>query len=176
MATVINKATSFLTGGAGVINYATGFIPMLILGDFMFSLNTAAFQEMQRSTDYKWASQERFGKHEALQYVGPGSDTITLPGVIYPNYRGSTAQITKLRALAAKGQPLLMIDGTGNVLGRWVIESIEEKRSNFAALGIARKQEFTIKLKHFDGGEFNVLVNAISNLAKQATNYVKALF
>lgn len=174
MADSINSTIQYLTGGSGVLTYATGSVPMLMLGDFQFSLNTAAFQEKNRSTEYKWASQERFGKHEALQYVGPGADTITLPGVVYPDYRGGGGQITKLRALAAKGQPQLMIDGTGNVLGRWVIESVEERGSNFAALGIARKQEFTVKLKHFDGAEFNKI--AASEQVQRAVDYIKSLF
>lgn len=174
MADLINSTIGYLTNGANPISYVTGSAPMLMLGDFQFSLNTAAFQEKSRSTDYRWASQERFGKHEALQYVGPGSDTITLPGVVYPDYRGGGGQIAKLRALAAKGLPQLLIDGTGNVLGRWVIEGVEERSSNFAALGIARKQEFTVKIRHFDGGEFNKVL--ASEQVKKAVDYIKSLF
>ena len=136
----------------------------MILGDFLFSLNTAAFQEMDRSTQYRWASQDRLGVHEALQYLGLGSDTITLPGVVYPSYRGGTGQIEKMRKLAKTGMPQIMLDGYGNVYGRWVIESVEEKRSNFAALGSPKKQEFTLKLRHFDGGNFNAILNLLSSL------------
>lgn len=172
MADIINSTISFLTGGASPASYATGGAPMLMLGDFQFSLNTAAFQELNRAAEYRWASQERFGKHEALQYTGPGADTITLPGVLYPTFRGGGGQISKLRALAAQGKPQLLIDGTGNVLGRWVIESVEERKSHFAALGAARKIEFTVKLRHFDGGDFNKVVAGL----QQAVDHIKSYF
>lgn len=153
-----------LLGGTSLGTYATGFMPQMILGGFLFSLNTAAFQEMNRETKYRWASQERFGAHEALQFLGPGEDSISLPGVIYPSYRGGTGQVQKMRDLAGKGQPLMLLDGYGNVFGRWVIESVDEKRSNFAALGQPKKQEFTLKLRHYDGGGYNALLNLLSSL------------
>ncbi len=171
---VINSTVGYLTNGAGVLTYATGSAPMLMLGDFMFSINTAAYQEMNRVTEYRWATQERFAQHDALQYTGPGSDTITLPGLIYTEYRGGGGQIARLRAMAAKGQPQRLMDGTGNVLGRWVIESVEDKRSEFAALGLAKKIEFLIKLRHFDGGEFNKLV--ATQEVQRALDYIKSFF
>ena len=155
---------SALTGGASAASYTSGFMPQMILGEVLFSLNSAAFQELNRETAHRWSVQERFGQPEALQYIGPGSDTITLPGVIYPSYRGGTGQIEKMRNAAAKGEPLQLIDGFGNVLGRWVIESVSEKRTNFAALGVPRKQEFTMKLRHFDGGSFNSILQMITAL------------
>lgn len=153
-----------LLGGTSVGSYLTGFMPQMILGDFLFSVNTAAFQEMNRETRYRWAGQDRLGAHEALQYLGPGADTISLPGVIFPSYRGGTGQIEKMRKMAARGIPLHMLDGYGNVYGRWVIEAVDEKRSNFAALGSPRKQEFVLKLRHYDGGGYNAILNLLSSL------------
>lgn len=147
------------------VSFATGFTPQLMLGSFMFSLNTAAIQEMQRSTEHRWASQELFGEHEVLQYLGPGKETITLPGVVYPSYRGGTGQIEKLRQLAASGEPQNLVAATGGILGEWVIESVEEKQSTFAAFGVPRKQEFVIRLRNYDNGDgFDRLVSAIRGL------------
>lgn len=50
---------------------------MLMLGGFKFSINTAVFTELQRSTGYRWPAQERMGQYDALQYTGPGEDRIT---------------------------------------------------------------------------------------------------
>lgn len=145
-------------------SYITGYTPQMILGTFVFALNTAAFQELLRSTEYRWGSQDVFGGHEVLQYLGPGSDTILLPGVIYPAYRGGIGQLDKMRSLGASGQPQLLMDATGAVLGYWVVEGVEEKRSTLMAFGIPRKQEFILRLRHFEGLGLKDLIDSIRGL------------
>jgi len=144
--------------------FASGFMPQMKLGSYLFSLNTAAFQELNRKTEYRWAAVERHGQDDALQYTGPGDDTVELPGVIYPSYRGGGGQLTQLRALAAQAQPQSLIDGMGNVYGRWVITGVDEKQSLFAAFGQPRKQEFTLRLRRFDGGPSNLLTALAAQL------------
>ena len=126
---------------------------MLQLGSFQFSVQSAAYQTLQRSTEYRWPAQDRFGKEPALQYVGPGAPTISLDGIVYPEWRGGLGQLDALRTLAAAGKPQTMVDGRGNILGRWVIESVNEKQSVFADAGVPRKQEFTINLRLYIGDE-----------------------
>lgn len=142
----------------------TGHMPMMLIGTYSFSLNTAAFQELERKTEYKWVAVERHGQDDALQFVGPGMDTISLPGVIYPSYRGGGGQLNAMRALAGRGIPQSVIDGAGNVYGLWVIEGIDEKQSYFTAFGQPRKQEFTMQLRRFSGGPSNLIVAAITAL------------
>ncbi len=131
------------------IDYQNGAPVMMQLGGFQFGINTAAFQSLQRKNEWRWPSQDRFGKPPVLQHVGQGAETITLPGVIYPEWRGGLGQLDAMRALAGKGEPLTMIDGRGNVMGKWAIESVEEKQAVFAAAGVARKVEFTLQLRRF---------------------------
>lgn len=153
---------SFLETLGGVIQRAasqfrgnqSGNAPVLLmLGGFKFSLNTAVFLDMNRSSSYRWAMQERIGRHDALQFTGFGEDRITLPGVVYPDFRGGKGQITDLRSLASEGRPLRMIASGGEVLGLWVIESVEETQSSFKPDGGFRKQEFTVSLRRFGDDE-----------------------
>lgn len=123
---------------------------MMQLGSFQFCLMTAVYQELIRKNEYKWPSQHRFGQRPSRQFVGVGDETMQLPGIIYPEYRGGFQQIEAMRNMAARGQPLLLVDGLGKLWGRWVIESIDEKQSLFAAFGAPRKQEFTLSLARFD--------------------------
>lgn len=127
----------------------SGLYTMMTLGGFQFGVATAAYQELRRSTEYHWPSQPRFGGAPAVQFVGAGDDTISLPGVIYPEFNGGTGQLDALRALADTKRPLLMIDGRGNVLGNWVIERVEEGQETFAQAGVARKQAFVLSLKKY---------------------------
>lgn len=122
---------------------------MMKLGPYTFSISTAAYQELTRSTEYRWGAQERIGQREALQFVGPGKDTIDLTGVVYPKYRGGFGQLNEMRASAAAGQPLMMVAGTGRLMGRWCIEGITENQSIFLGAGRPRKQTFTLKLRKY---------------------------
>lgn len=133
-----------------MIGYSLGATVMMMLGSYQFSLNTAAYQELRRRTEYSWPSQDRFGKTPTRQFTGPGNDSITLTGVIFTEFRGGTSQIERMRSQAGRGEPLMLIDGYGRIMGRWVVESIEEGQSVFAAFGRARKQEFTLQLSRRD--------------------------
>ena len=122
---------------------------MLALGDFRFSLATAAFEEISRSTGWEWAEQNRIGITPVLQYTGKNAESITLPGRIYPHFAGGLDQVTKMREMADKGEPLLLVAGTGTVLGEWVITSLEETGKTLWANGVPRLIEFKLSLKRY---------------------------
>ena len=138
-------------------SFVSGYVPMMRVGSFKFALNVAVFQEMHRSSEYNWPSQPRNGQRPALQFTGYGDDTITLPGVIYPEWRGSANAMGDLRALASQGLPQMLIDSLGHIYGRWVITEIDETRSTFAAFAMPRKIEFSVTLKHFDGDDDSIV-------------------
>ncbi|WP_321367914.1 phage tail protein [uncultured Desulfuromusa sp.] len=122
---------------------------MMALGDFRFGIDTAAYQKLSREVEYRWPVQNRVGRRPAKQFIGIGTDSISLDGVILPGYRGGFGQIDALRELAGKGQPLLLIDGTGRSWGKWCVERVEESQTIFFSDGVPRKQEFRIKLGHY---------------------------
>lgn len=152
--------------------FVSGYVPMLMLGTFQFSLNVAVFQEMQRSTEYKWPAQERFSQQQARQFTGMGDDTITLPGVIYPEYKGSTNAMKTLRGMAQQGQPYLLLDGTGQIYGRWVVLRIEETRSVFAMFTQPLKIDFSVTLGFFDGNPASLLPDLSGTLLGAAISAV----
>lgn len=122
---------------------------MLQLGDFQFAVSTASYQELTRSTSWRWPGQDRLGQAAALQYTGPGDDTIRLQGVIYPEWRGGFGQVDSLRALGGAGKPLMLVSGLGDVFGAYVIEQVDERQGVFAAAGQPRRQEFSVALRRF---------------------------
>jgi hypothetical protein len=147
--------SQFVTGVLDTIQQAltqtneSGNAPVLLmLGAFKFSLNTAVFQERRRSTEYRWAAIPQFQDVDALQYVGL-DDTMSLPGVVYPDFRGDDQQIERLRAIASLGKPQRLIDSDGSVLGYWVITQVTDTSSFFKADGGARKQEFDVSLRFY---------------------------
>jgi phage protein U len=122
---------------------------LLALGDYRFSIDTAAYQTLKRRQSYRWQSQERLLRSPAQQFVGIGDDTITLAGVIYPHYRGGLGQLNNLRQQAETGEPLLLVDGLGFVWGRWVIVTIDETQSYLQSNGQALKQTFQLQLSYY---------------------------
>ena len=124
---------------------------LLALGNYRFSINTAAYQTLARTSEYRWATQERLTQRPAKQFIGLGNETIELDGVIFPHYKGGLDQLEKMRAEAKKGKPLTLVDGLGNVWGLWVIESIEETQTELLNNGQPRKIEFRLSISHYGG-------------------------
>ncbi|MEE8057943.1 MAG: phage tail protein [Pseudomonadales bacterium] len=132
---------------------------MMTLGVFTFSISTAAYQQIQRTTSYQWASQSRLGhpllKHlgvggPAYQYISPGDETLNLNGTIYPHYNGGTLQTSLLRLSAGLGVALPLIEGSGYILGRWIVEQVQETDSELFSDGTPRKIEFSLSLKRYN--------------------------
>lgn len=122
---------------------------MMALGDYRFSVDTAAYQELRRSQAYRWQPQERLLRRPAQQFLGPGEETLELTGVIYPHYRGGLLQLELMRRQAGRGEPLLLVDGLGFIWGRWVITHLEETQSIFQGNGQPLKQGFRLQLTHY---------------------------
>lgn len=126
-------------------------VSMLALGMFLFGIDTLAFDELQRRTDWRHAGTERFGAAPAWQFLGPGSDTITLPGSLIPAFAGDAGSIAQLRAMATTGDAWPLVESGGTVLGQYVIKAIDERRSMFLPGGAPRKIDFAIDLERVDG-------------------------
>lgn len=128
---------------------ADNSLVMMALGDYRFGLSTAAYTSLSRSTEYRWEEAERLTRAPALQWVGPGGETIELQGVILPHFRGGVGQVARLRDEAGKGAPLQLVDGRGVVWGRYCLTSIRETGGNFTSDGIPRRIEFQLTLKAY---------------------------
>jgi len=126
--------------------------PMLQLGVYQFSISTAAYQELSRGAEYRWAAQARVGSNDALQFTGTPAETLELRGVIYPHYKGGLDQLTAMRAQASLGVPLPLLTMGGRVMGAWVVEAVREGQRIFERGGRPLRQEFDLKMRRYDGG------------------------
>jgi uncharacterized protein len=131
---------------------------MMQLGGYQFQVDTAAYQRLQRSDEYRWATMDRIVFEPTQQWIGIGSKNIELTGVIYGAFfrsgiQAGTYQIEQMRAEAAQGTPLPLVDGRGNFYGMWCILTVEEEASDFVDHGGPRKQGFTVKMIRQGEGE-----------------------
>lgn len=130
---------------------------LMTLGDgqmqFRFAIDTAAYQSLKRTTEWRWPAQDRLWNDPARQFTGRGQDEITLDGVILPAFRGGIGQLQRLREIAdraltdASGSlPLMLVTGYGDVLGRWVITRLDEEQPVIGPSGAPVEQRFTLTL------------------------------
>ncbi|RCV89711.1 phage tail protein [Billgrantia montanilacus] len=123
---------------------------MMAYGLFVFGLGTAAYQELQRQTNWRHASQSRVGARPSRQFLGPGEDTITLTGTLLPEFTGGQSNLDELRRMANEGKAWPLIEGTGRNYGIYVIENLNERKSRFFRDGAASQIEFDITLQRID--------------------------
>jgi phage protein U len=119
---------------------------MMALGDYRFGIDTATYEDLEQVSSWRWPLVDRIGVAPAAQYVGPGEDTVSMRGSIYPFFRGGLNQIEDMKAVANKGEPLDMVDGTGRVWGRFVITEIRQRHAAFFSNGTPRRIDFDITL------------------------------
>jgi hypothetical protein len=120
---------------------------MMVYGMFVFTLNTAPYQSLARTSGFRHVKNERIGKSAKWQYIGAGEDAITLSGSLYPEVTGGDVSLEVLRTMAYTARPWPLIEGTGIIYGMFVIDSITETRTEFFSDGKAKKIEFTLSLK-----------------------------
>lgn len=123
---------------------------MMAFGQFAFGLDSLAYQDLQRQTAWRHASNSRVGARPARQFVGPGDETITLSGLLAPEFTGRRASLDELRAMGDAGGAWPLVDGNGKVYGQFVLESLRETGSLFMADGTPRRIEFELQLTRVD--------------------------
>ena len=123
---------------------------LMTLGTFVFDLPSLAYQQLQHQLAWRYASSERIGARQATQYLGPGEETVELSGLIAPPVTGDTASLDQLREMADQGEPYPLIEGTGKVLGSYVVTALNTTNTLFWPDGTARRIDFTLSLRCVD--------------------------
>ena len=123
---------------------------LMALGMFVFGLPTLAYQDLQRQTTWRHPSNSRVGSRPARQFVGPGDDTITLSGVLVPELMGRASSLDELRAMADTGAAWALASGAGEIMGAFVIESINTTGTVMMDDGRPRRIEFQLQLARVD--------------------------
>ncbi|PKB86789.1 phage tail protein [Ewingella americana] len=151
---------------------------MLTLGFFVFHLKTVPYQSLQRSVDYRWPSNSRIGQRPTVQFLGVNEEKITLSGVLMPEITGGTLSLLALNVMADEGKAWPLLEGSGTIYGMFVVNSINETRTEFFSDGAARKIEFTLSLTRVDESLFAMfgdLKAQADTLLTDAGGYTKGL-
>jgi len=123
---------------------------LMALGQFIFSLDTLAFQELKRSNSWRHPSTSRVGARPARQFVGVGDETFALNGWIAPGQIGEYTSLAELRAMGDSGQAFALVSGNGEVFGQYAIERLEETGTLHDRWGNPMRVSFDIQLVRTD--------------------------
>lgn len=124
---------------------------LLALGQFVFSVDTMTYSELQRSRSWSYASNSIAQGRDQHQYTGVGEETVTIPFLIYQSHGfGNRQSIDDLSEMADSGSGYVLIDGSGYLYGVFAITAIDETRSHITNRGVARKIDGTMKLMRVD--------------------------
>ncbi|MDC9622747.1 phage tail protein [Xenorhabdus sp. XENO-7] len=152
---------------------------MAALGLFVFMLKTTPYQSLQHQQSWRFGFNNRVGTRPAFQFMGPNNDTLTLSGTLYPEISGGRLSLLALELMADSGKAWSFLDGSGAIYGMFIIESIDQTKSEFFADGAARKIDFTVTLRRVDenlGEMFGDLHSQLSDLTTNVANKLKGLF
>ncbi|WP_454719428.1 phage tail protein [Citrobacter freundii] len=123
---------------------------MMMLGDFAFSVDTAAYNHLAREAAWSWSEQARIGQQSLLQYTGKNGRTVRIEGESHVFFgKSGTEAVNTLYELADQAEPLLLVSGEGDVLGWWVVERFSDSTDRFLPGGGHRNKKWSLELKHY---------------------------
>lgn len=142
---------------------------LMALGFFVFDIRTAPYEQVQRTSQWRHAEQARTGQRPVYQYTGPGADTLSLSGTLYPAITSGRVTLDLVRTMATEGKGWPLIEGSGRLYGFWSITEVRETNTHFLRDGVPQKIEFSINLVRVDETEPSLLGTATNAALEAAT-------
>lgn len=119
---------------------------------YFFTLDTAAYHQLVRTSEFAWKGQERLGRRSAQQSVGIGAETLRLDGLVMPMFRrGPTQksvglkQLQDLRDLGERREPFTLVSSEGGPQGTWCLTKLTETQNALLSNGVPRQQTFSLE-------------------------------
>lgn len=152
---------------------------MMVLGLFVFQLRTVPYQQLQYQRNWRHVTNNRVNRRPTTQFLGPDNDQLTLSGILMPEVTGGRLSLLALELMAEQGKAWPLIEGGGTIYGMYVIESLNQTKSEFFSSGEARKIEFSLGLKRVDEslsemfGSLNDQLSSLQDSAAAAVGNIR---
>lgn len=130
-------------------------------------------QQLQYQRSWRHAANSRVNRRPSTQFLGPENDMLTLSGVLMPEITGGRLSLLALEQMAEQGKAWPLIEGSGTIYGMYVIEGLNQTKTEFFRDGMPRRIEFTLSLKRVDeslSDMFGDLSTQLNNLQDTATS------
>ncbi|EMO5715827.1 phage tail protein [Enterobacter bugandensis] len=151
-----------------VLDHLNPMQPLLMWGAFIFQLDTLAYSKLNVQESWRWASQGRIGRRDKLQFTGKPAPTITFDCELYeaflnPSFlakqlnqqsglvhRLGLDPVEHLRLQAESRTPMMLVSGSGKVMGYWVMTDMKRVLDVFRQDGTATHQVVTLTMQFYD--------------------------
>lgn len=141
---------------------AAGYVTMA-LGPHIFytpvpDRDTPAYNKIMIDSQFTWIAQNRLSRDPAMQFTGPGEESIMIGCKLYPVFFGGVSTMDAMRASGRAGKPLALIrfnplrdpqGMAGQNLGKFVITRVVRDERLIGSFGIGHEIDFTIELKAY---------------------------
>lgn len=122
---------------------------LLLVGPLGFQVTGPHFDKLRHSYDFIWPKHDRFASPPAYQFTGAGPEAVDIEGTVYPEYFPG---LERLRQLAGRAsQPQVVVSGSGDVFGLWIVLGLDTRQSYFDRDGNPRKVDFRIEMEKYQG-------------------------
>jgi phage protein U len=115
------------------------------LGKFKFQSETPA-EALSLTTNYNISTESRINNYAALYAAKKETQNITITGKTLPLQGAGNSALEELYKMASKQISYTLVTGTGKVLGRFAIATIQDNRSTLCSNGAFLVQDFIITL------------------------------
>jgi phage protein U len=120
----------------------------MALGEFVFSLSSGfPYDTLDRKTSGGWVTMDIISGKPLSQNTGQGLETVRLNGKA--QFSAGMAKVQSLREMANARVPYVLVDGRGQVWGRWKIQDVSESQKRVLDDGTATLLEWTLELEEF---------------------------
>ncbi|MBR8701166.1 hypothetical protein IX317_002151 [Fusobacterium sp. DD29] len=123
------------------------------LGKTIFACSSffvRTFNNLTKSSNYRWIEHKVIGEKPKLQFDGVDLENIKFNIILSAAYNLNPAlEAHKLKEKAADGEKFKLIIG-GEVLGDYVIASINETHKQFTAFGNVTRVDLSVELKEYN--------------------------
>ncbi|QGM46752.1 phage tail protein [Methylocystis heyeri] len=124
-------------------------------GPHRFTVGSMAYEELRQRAEGRWGKHEIIGRRPAGQYLGPGDESVTLRGVVYPldMMGGEDAQVQALLSDCTTGQVYTLLSANGDIQGPYRLERAEAIGTYLDPAGNAQRIEYELHFHPHDDGD-----------------------
>lgn len=127
---------------------------LISLGDFVFSVNGTAFNNLKTKVNSNLTKTERAGYYPYYQAAKKPTVSYTIGGFYLPVLAGVKPMMKgngeeELTEIIKGQEPVIMILGDGTVVGKVIVTAAEYGKTFFLSDGTAQKVDFMLQIEEW---------------------------
>ena len=120
---------------------------LYMLGSLSIEITPFNVHEVQETGETEYAVKPVVGREPPLEYVGEGSNEVSLTGRLFPSELGGLSEIELLRQMRSSGKPQYLMRGDGRPQGWFAILNVSASSSYLDRRGVGKQIEVSIQLR-----------------------------